>query len=368
MAFLKNVSLTWFRNFDHQNFEFDAEIVAIVGKNGVGKTNLLDAIYYLCFTKSYFQSKENNNIQNGKDGFRIEGLWHHPLDAREELITCVYKDHKKTISRNGVSYEKMSDHIGRYHTVMIAPDDLSLINGGSRERRKLIDGWLAQTDEIYLEHLLAYQRYLQQKNAYLKQTQPKDLNWGLIDVYDAQLVHHGNYLLRKRAELTQFLPERVAYYYEQLCGEVAEVVSINYQSCAAPGKLEALLYANRQVDVEYKRTSAGPHTEDWEFILNQRGLKIQGSQGQKKSFLISLKLAQIDWLKGKGLEPMLLLDDIFEKLDQNRIKRLFSLLSIFKLTQTFITHTEGKETERVLKDLYPDYQIIFLSEAPQVGV
>lgn len=331
-------------------------MVGISGRNGIGKTNLLDAIYYLCFTKSYFQNKERNNILYGQDGFRIEGNWQQK--NLKETTTCIYREGKKTVSQDNLPYEKVSEHIGKYHAVMIAPDDLGIINNGSEGRRKFIDGLLAQTDKDYLENLLSYQKVLQQKNAYLKQVRPENIIWDLLDTYDAQLSEYGKALIKKRQEIASFLPEKVAGYYALLCNNKNEIPEILYQVSAGNDDLEELLRQNRQYDVEYKRTVKGPHTEDWLFLLNGHPLKTQASQGQKKSFLISLKLAQLSWMQENKHAPILLMDDIFEKLDKLRIERLFQLLSSFGLPQLFITHTDVKDMEKFLPEYQQNFQII----------
>ncbi|HET8574194.1 MAG TPA: DNA replication and repair protein RecF [Edaphocola sp.] len=358
MPFLSEISLTWFRNFEQKRLAFNSPVVGIAGKNGMGKTNLLDAVYYLCFTKSYFQSKERHNVLNGREGFRIEGHWQE-ADKREKT-TCIYREGKKTVLQNDLAYERVSEHIGKYHAVMIAPDDLGLINNGSDGRRKFIDGLLAQTNTEYLEHLLAYQKILLQKNAYLKQTPPANVQWSLLDIYDEQLAVHGWVLLEQRMALSAFLPERVCAGYRQLSATDSERPDMEYQPCAQPEGLLEMFRQNRRYDLDYKRTVKGLHTDDWLFMLNGEPLKARASQGQKKSFLISLKLAQIDWLCRFDAQPMLLMDDIFEKLDRYRIERLFGLLPQFNLPQLIITHTEAAEMEKALGLYHDQNQIICL--------
>lgn len=328
----------------------------------MGKTNLLDAIYYLCYTKSYFQKREINNVLNGKEGFRIEGNWLKQQSATEkpDKTTCIFKGGKKSFLEKGIAYDRVSDHIGKYHAIMIAPDDLSLINEGSDLRRKFMDGLLAQTDVRYLRHLLSYQRILHQKNAYLKQTSLADFQWGLLDIYDEQLAQHGSVLLSERQKLSEFLPSKVQAFYRQLCLNETEETGFIYQPCCPPGQLLQLFKENRRYDLEYRRTFRGPHTEDWVFTLNGQPLKVQASQGQKKSFLISLKLSELAWLQSFEKKPMLLMDDIFEKLDNYRIELLFHLLSSFDFPQLFITHTEVSAIEKALEIYHKDNQLIRL--------
>lgn len=367
MSFLSEITLTQFRNFHHQAFHFHAPVVGIAGRNGVGKTNLLDAIYYLCYTKSYFQSKEISNVQNGKEGFRIEGGWRSavPPYAATDHTTCIWREGKKTIRENEEEYTRITDHIGKYNAVMIAPDDLELINGGSEMRRKFMDGLLAQTEPGYLDHLLCYQKTLQQKNAYLKQNAGGISAPDLLDIYDDQLAWHGAVLIEGRKKLASVLPGATCENYDLLSGG-GEPVAMRYRPCADPGNLKDVLVRSRGRDMDLKRTSSGPHTEDWYFSIRGNALKIQASQGQKKSFLISLKLAQLQWLQQLGKTPLLLLDDIFEKLDRGRLLRLFELLSNLSPPQIFLTHTDISDLEKN-KGIYGEaLQLIELSkESPK---
>jgi DNA replication and repair protein RecF len=353
LSFLNKISLTQFRNFESGSFSFDAPVVGITGLNGTGKTNLLDAIYYLCYTKSYFQSRDINNVQHGTQGFRVEGVF------EEEQIICKWKEGKKTIEHDSVLYEKVTDHIGKYSAVMIAPDDIELINEGGELRRKFIDGLLSQSDPEYLDHLLLYQKFLSQRNAYLKQTAFSNVAHDLLDIYDEQLAGHGAYLIQEREKLSLKIPELVQGYYAILSGD-AEQVGMQYKRCAEPQKLFALLQHSRQRDMEYKRTLNGPHTEDWLFRIGDNPLKAHASQGQKKSFLISLKLAHIKWLQNGNKKPFLLLDDIFEKLDRKRLSQLFSMLQEFSLSQIFMTHTSTEDMMETVNKYYAKVQLINL--------
>lgn len=354
MSFLEKIAITQFRNFTLDSFGFDAQVIGITGLNGSGKTNLLDAVYYLCYTKSYFQSREINNVQHGTEGFRIEGLF-----TGEEIV-CKWKEGKKTIEHDRFLYEKVTEHIGKYTSVMIAPDDIELINDGSELRRKFIDGLLSQSDPFYLEHLLLYQRFLVQRNAYLKQMPSGKVAGGdLMDIYDEQLALHGAYLINERERLSLQIPGLVQEYYAGLSGD-AETVGVQYRRCSEPQQLLALLQRSRQRDMEYKRTLNGPHTEDWLFLIGDKPLKAHASQGQKKSFLISLKLAHIRWLQNLDKKPFLLLDDIFEKLDRRRLSHLFGMLQQFSLSQVFMTHTSSEDLMLTVSKYYDKVQLIKL--------
>jgi len=357
LPYLKKITLTQFRNYDYQSFIFDSPLIGITGLNGSGKTNLLDAVYYLCYTKSYFQSRETNNVQYGKEGFRIEG--NLAAENEDDKIVCIWREGKKTISRNDIPYEKITEHIGSINAVMIAPDDIALINEGSEQRRKYIDGLLSQRDIQYFEHLLTYHKYLAQRNACLKQSSINNADHNLLDIYDQQLALHGAFLIQERAKLSETLPAVVEHYYALLSGN-KEPVAIQYRQTAEPANLLKALHQSRQRDIEYRRTLVGPHTEDWIFSINNHQLKSHASQGQKKSFLISLKLTQISLLKEMGKLPFLLLDDIFEKLDAARLQRLFKLIVDFDLPQIFMTHTQASDFQRLLPDLQDRLQLIKL--------
>ena len=363
MPFLSKITLTHFRNFEFQSFDFNSSIIGITGNNGIGKTNLLDAVYYLCYTKSYFQNKEINNVQTGKDGFRLVGDWLLDTDEdnyqEKESSICIWRDNKKNFEHNGVTYTKITDHIGKFNAVMIAPDDIEIINGGSEVRRKFIDGLIAQNDREYLQHLLQYQKVLQQKNAYLKQSYNHSVSFDLLDIYDEQLAESGAFLIRTRMEIAAILPQWILGFYEQLC-DGKETINITYKSCSTPEQLPDLIRRYRKRDMEFKRATIGPHTEDWLFNFKDFPFKAHASQGQKKSLLISLKLAQLKWLQSIEKSPILLLDDIFEKLDQKRLKQLFALLQQFPIAQIFMTHTNSEDLSVLVKEYYQDLEIIHL--------
>lgn len=358
MLSLEKIILTQYRNYTFREFALTAPVIGIAGLNGSGKTNLLDAVYYLCYTKSYFQNREVNNVQRGQSGFRIAGIWKDSVANETSDVVCVWKEGKKTITHNNNEYEKIADHIGKYNAVMIAPDDIELINEGSDLRRKYMDGILSQQDTKYFSSLLQYQKVLQQRNAYLKEPH-KVTDHKLLDIYDEQLTQYGSYLVAQRLELSNEIPGLVQHYYRQLSSD-REQVHIIYKYCAQPPELLQKLYDARPRDIELKRTTQGPHTEDWQFVMGQELFKTHASQGQKKSFLISLKLAHISLLHRLEKYPVLLLDDIFEKLDKKRLARLFELIHDFTIPQIFITHTDATELQHHLSDFSKDVLMIAL--------
>ncbi len=340
MKTISKIALVQYRNYTSAAFEFPRTITCIAGPNGSGKTNLLDAVYYLCYTKSYFSAYQQNSAQNGTDGFRITGVFSN--NGKNETISCKWKAGKKEVFKDEVEYEKVTDHIGAYSAVMIAPDDTELINEHSELRRRWIDSILGQADRDYLERLMRYQRLLAQRNAWLKLQafKPTD-NWTELEYYDAGMASDGAYIYeRRKAFLQEFLP-LLADLYHRLSGG-NETIQVNYTSDLSQKPLLTWLKQGLEHDLRYQRTLRGIHKDDWEFGLNNMALKQFGSQGQKKSFLFALKLAQYAWLtKVQGHTPILLLDDIFEKLDQSRMEALLRIIRGEGFGQVILTDTHA---------------------------
>ena len=322
MLFLQNISLVQFKNYSQRTFDFAERIVCICGNNGAGKTNLLDAIHYLCFTKSYFTRSDLNSTQQGQAGFRIEGTF--SLLGKEEKAVCIFRETgKKEFFVNDNQYEKFSKHIGHYPCVTIAPDDAQLIIGGSEERRKFLDELLSQLDSVYLQNLIAYNKTLQQRNSLLRSFAEVGIkDFALLDVLDEQLLKPGEYVFNKRKEfLIYFLPI-VKHLYEDISHQ-PEDVNLFYESELLQGSLAELLKATRQKDCLAQRTTSGIHRDDVDVYLGKQLFRIIASQGQRKSLLFALKLAEMEALiKEKNFSPLLLLDYVFEKLDEGRIANL----------------------------------------------
>ena len=338
MNSINKISLVQFRNYSSAAFAFPAPVTCIAGANGSGKTNLLDAVYYLCYTKSYFSAYQQNSVQSGMDGFRVTGAFNRK--DKEETISCKWKGGKKEIYKNEVEYEKITDHIGVYSAVMIAPDDTELVNGSSELRRKWVDSILGQVDRSYLEMLMHYQRILLQRNAWLKiQAYRPAADNTELDYYNAQLEEDSAYIYQQRKVfINEFLPLLDKYYHELAGGK--EAIQVTYNSDLAQKPLAKWLEQGLEHDLRYQRTLRGIHKDDWEFTLNGLALKQFGSQGQKKSFLFALKLAQYAYLsKAQGHLPILLLDDIFEKLDQNRMEALLRIIRGADFGQVILTDT-----------------------------
>lgn len=358
---VSKISLTQFKNYSHRVFVFSRRIVGITGRNGSGKTNLLDAVYYLCFTKSYFHSTENQNVQYDTNGFRLEGLFRR--HGREEKVVCTVKDGKKEIALNDEPYEKFSRHIGQFPAVMIAPDDAEIILGGSEDRRRWLDALLSQLQPGYLDHLIAYHKILQQRNSLLKLlTTMSHSPDPLLDVFDEQLVQHGAPLFEtRRAFLTGFI-EQVQSRYDYLAGR-HETVAFRYQSQLQEKSLEKLLKEHRLRDKQVQRTTQGIHRDDLLFLLDEHPMKTSASQGQRKSFLFALKLAQYEAIREhKQFPPILLLDDVFEKLDQERVSRLIALVQGPGYGQVFITDTHGERLQQAFAEHPEVLQLISMQE------
>ena len=358
---IDSISLFQFKNYFHKEFQFDAPIVGIYGNNGIGKTNLLDAVHYLCFTKSYFTRQDSLVMQHGHKGFRLEGNF--ILNDQQEKAVCVLRENgKKEFSVDDNYYTRFSKHIGRYPCVVIAPDDIQLILGISEDRRKFIDTLLSQLDAAYLQHLIQYNKILQQRNSFLKNYNDRfgiqDLS--VLDILDEQMAVEGNTIFKKRSEfLLQFLPEA-----KQLYNDIArhyEPISLLYESELMANRMEELLQYNRQKDLIIQRTSSGIHRDDLLFHMGEQPFKSIASQGQRKSLLFALKLAEMDVLKKqKHLSPLLLLDDVFEKLDAERISNLLLRVAEDEDTQIFITDTNGERLTQQLEKLQRPYQLLEL--------
>ena len=359
--FLRSVSITQFKNYTHQRFAFDEMIVAITGANGIGKTNLLDAIHYLCFTKSYFSGNDGANVQHGLQGFRIEGQMKEGDD--ETMINIVLRETgKKEINCNGVPYEKFSQHIGKYPCVVIAPDDVELIIGGSEERRLFLDSMLSQLDATYLQQLIIYNKVIQQRNSFLKScAQTQTRNDALLDVLDDQLLNAGNYIYTKRKDFLPDFNEQVLQFYQTIAGKT-EPVKVSYESKLLEQPFESLLQQSREKDHLLQRSTTGIHKDDLLFSLNDEGFKQTASQGQRKSLLFSLKLAEAEVLKQqKGFAPLLLLDDVFEKLDAIRMHNLLDYVCTQFGGQVFLTDPHPDRISAAFEALGKKVQLIELS-------
>lgn len=358
--YLQKLSLVNFKNIDTQTFDFEKKINCFVGNNGIGKTNVLDAIYYLSFAKSYFNSVAGQNIRHGQDFFMIEG--DYLLNERSEKIICSLKrGQKKLLKRNGKAYEKFSEHIGQLPLVIISPADRNLIIEGSETRRKFIDGVISQQDKQYLKALLSYTKVVSQRNALLKYFAANRTFDALnLKVYDEQMMEYGKFIYQKRKE---FLNEFVPIFNEkhQVITGGKEKVNLRYKSQLHDSDFSDLLAQNLEKDKIIQYTTVGIHKDDLSFEIEDYPIKKFGSQGQQKSYLIALKFAQFEFIKKQSnVTPILLLDDVFDKLDENRVSQIIQLVANDEFGQIFITDTHADRTEAVVKQSNKEYQIFKL--------
>jgi len=339
--YLTHISLINFRNYRELNLAFSPKFNCFAGNNGAGKTNLLEAIYYLSFCKSFSNPVDSQNILFDNDYFLIKGIYQVNGSA-DELYCGVKRNQKKVFKRNKKEYDKLSEHIGHYPLVLISPGDINLIQGGSEERRRFIDGVIAQYSSTYLTHLLQYNKALLQRNALLKlQSERKQFDEATIEVYDQQLEYHGNYIFEQRKTFFAEFVHVFNHFHEILSGK-NEKVGLDYQSTLHEGDFLQQLKDARQKDRLMQFTTIGIHKDDLQFEIHGVQVKRFGSQGQQKTFLIALKLAQHNFTKEKkGISPILLFDDIFDKLDDNRVEQLMLLVNNDTFGQVFITDTNA---------------------------
>jgi DNA replication and repair protein RecF len=358
--YLKTLNLINYKNFKNQTFEFNSKVNCFVGSNGVGKTNILDAIYHLSFGKSYFNPIASQNIKHGEDFFVVDGRYLKDL-KEEKIIVSLKKGGKKVIKRNSKSYNRFSDHIGLLPLVIISPVDRDLITEGSDLRRKFIDGVISQNDKIYLDQIIRYNKILFQRNSLLKQFYlSRTFDHDTIEIYDEQLSKIGNLIFNKRKEFLELFSP-IFFEKYSIISNNKEKVNLNYKSQLKNHRLQDLLISNIEKDKVLQYTSAGTHKDDIEFLIGNYPIKKFGSQGQQKSFLIALKLAQYEVLKAKsGNSPILLLDDIFDKLDSKRVKQIIKMVNDSNFGQLFISDTDAKRTENVVKSAHDNYEIFEL--------
>jgi len=360
MLTLNKIIITHFKNYEFNSFGFTQNVVGICGLNGKGKTNLLDAIYYCCFTKSYFTGTDSLNVNFNKDGFRLEAFFANR--KLQQKVICINRGTgKKEFSLNDVPYEKFSKHIGLLPVVMIAPDDIELITGSSENRRRYIDTVLSQVDAGYLQQLITYNKILQQRNSLLKKMDEDSNNpMTILEILDEQMIAPGKFIHTKRKEfLKQLIPLVQKFYH--LIADNAETISMEYISQLNENDFAGLLKQYRQKDMMLQRSNCGIHKDDISFELNEQVFKNIASQGQRKSLLFALKLAEFELLKlKKGFAPLLLLDDVFEKLDNRRMQQLLQWVCKENGGQVFITDTHRERLEEAFDSLDVEFQIIEL--------
>ncbi|MEI7983030.1 MAG: DNA replication and repair protein RecF, partial [Bacteroidota bacterium] len=329
--------------------------------NGEGKTNLMDAIYYLSFCKSYFNPIDSQNIRHEEDFFAIHGYYQKEED-KVDMISCIQKrNQRKLFKINKKEYDKLADHIGLYPLVMVSPYDRDLINDGSELRRKYMDSVISQFDKIYLDDLIQYNRVLAQRNALLKSFSDHHFfDPAALEIWDEQMTGLGEKVLLKRKYfLERFIP--VFQHYFSMVGGGAETVRIKYITQFAEGSYRDRLMAALPADRSAQFSTVGIHKDDLEFLLDGFPIKKFGSQGQQKSFVIAIKLAQFEYTRNiKGFKPILLLDDVFDKLDDLRVAQLIRLVSEHSFGQVFITDTSELRIRTIFDAMDIDHKIFCL--------
>jgi DNA replication and repair protein RecF len=354
---LKKLSLTNFKNYDQAELEFSPRINCIVGNNGVGKTNILDAIHYLSLTKSFFNNIDSISIRHGEDYFIINGTF--VRNEEEDLIYCAFQKQKpKVLKKNGKEYQKLSDHVGKYPVVMISPADYALVSEGSEERRRFLNKIISQYNAEYLDSVLKYSKALQQRNRLLKEFKSSGMfDNDALSIWDSQLVRYGTYVFRERDTLINELIPVFQERYSMISSE-RERVRLSYRSHLSESDFAEALISSVTKDRFLEYTTIGIHKDDLHFDMNEHSVRTLGSQGQQKSFLVALKLAKFDYIKRKsGYSPILLLDDIFDKFDAERVEQIIRLVGDQKFGQIFITDTHQSRLHEILSSHKTDYRL-----------
>ncbi|HPT21016.1 MAG TPA: DNA replication/repair protein RecF [Bacteroidales bacterium] len=359
--YLKKLSLTNFKNYELNELEFSPKINCFVGNNGVGKTNILDAVHYLSLAKSFFHNIDSLSIRHGEDYFIIQGTFFR--EEEEDLIYCAFQKQKqKLLKRNGKEYQKLSDHIGRYPVVMISPADNALISGGSEDRRKFINKIISQYNPEYLSSVIRYNKALQQRNRLLKEFKMSgNFDGEIISIWDAQLVKYGSFIFNERNILINELIPVFQEYYSRI-SSCREEVRLKYRSHLADNDFQVALDNSINKDRFLEYTTVGVHKDDLILEMNGFPVKSIGSQGQQKSYLVALKLAKFDYIKAKaGFSPILLLDDIFDKFDADRAEQIIRLVGNQRFGQIFITDTHHSRLKDILSSNEADYKLFSIA-------
>lgn len=355
--YLHKLSFVNFKNYEQLDLEFSPKINCLIGSNGVGKTNVLDAIYYLSMCKSYFNVVDSQNIRWDQDFFVIQGRYLR--EEKQEQIYCGVKKHKKKkFKRNKKDYEKLSDHIGLFPVVMISPSDSKLILEGSDERRKYMNGVISQFNKNYLNNVISYNNALLQRNKLLKDfAKNSSFDKDSLEIWDDQLIKYGIPVFEEREKFVKELIPIFQKYYRIISGD-KETVSLQYRSDLQNEDFSNLLINAREKDQLVQHTTTGIHKDDFDLQLSEHPIKKVGSQGQQKTFLVALKLAQFDFISHvKGFKPLLLLDDIFDKFDMSRVNHIIQLVADNNFGQIFITDTNADRLDKILKQSEIKYNL-----------
>lgn len=354
---IDTISIVNFKNIRETEIKFSPKLNCFIGNNGAGKTNMLDAVYYLSFCKSFFNSVDQLNINHEESFFMLSGNYKR-LDSNEVISCGLQKGLKKQFKRNSKVYKKLINHIGLLPLVMITPSDVNLILGGSDERRKFMDGVISQYNQNYLDDLLKYNRALLQRNNLLKHfAAERKFDNELLDVWDNQLIEYGYRIHQQRTVFVEKLIPVFQYYYSFISND-NEKVELVHQSDLYSDSFENILKHSVQIDRKAQFTTVGIHKDDLILNIGEYPIKKLGSQGQKKTYLVALKLAQFDFIKEiSGIKPILLLDDIFDKLDQQRVEQIVKVVSGKQFGQIFFTDTNREHFDTVIKKMDADFRI-----------
>jgi DNA replication and repair protein RecF len=359
--FLQKLSLSNFKNYEQADLILSDKINCFTGNNGMGKTNLLDAIHYLSFCKSYFNPTDTQNIRHDQDFFAIHGSYLRNGD-NPDLVQCIQKrNQRKRFLLNKKEYNRLADHIGNFPLVMISPYDRDLINEGSEIRRKYIDSVISQFDKLYLDDLIQYNKVLLQRNTLLKSfAEQSFFDAAQLEVWDEHMIRLGRQLFEKRSLFLKAFIPIFQHYYTYISG-AGETVDITYDSQLCQNDMEKLLSECLSRDRSAQFSTSGIHKDDLNFTLDGFQVKKFGSQGQQKSFVVAIKLAQFDYTRNiKGYKPILLLDDVFDKLDDMRVQQLISLVSRHNFGQVFITDTSEDRLRRIFDTMDIDHKFFTL--------
>lgn len=355
--FLKNLILTNFKNYEQATLAFSPKINCFVGNNGVGKTNILDAIHYISLTKSFFSNIDSISIRHESDYFIIKGTFVKNGDEETVICSC-HRQKQKTLKLNSKEYSRISDHIGKFPVVMISPADSALILEGSEERRRFLNKIISQYNCEYLDAVMNYNKALQQRNRLLKDLRLSgSIDGEMIEIWDSQLVKYGAIIHRERAILVNELVPVFRKYYSYISNE-REDVRLIYKSHLNEGDYSMMLAESLHKDRVVEYTTVGIHKDDLILEMNGFPVKMLGSQGQQKTYLVALKLAKFDYIKNKaGFSPVLLLDDIFDKFDAERVEQIIHLVGNHRFGQIFITDTHQSRLHDILVNTDTDYKL-----------
>lgn len=359
--YLSSLSVINFKNYEQADLDFSSKINCFVGENGIGKTNLLDAIHYLALCKSNLNAVDTQNIRYETDFSVIQGVFER-LDKQETIYCSIRKNKKKQFKRNKKDYKRLAEHIGLIPLVMISPADYVLIQGGSEERRKLMNAVISQYDRKYLENVISYNKILAQRNKLLKDRQFVSGADDVLDILDEQLISAGIPVYTARNEFVKRLTPVFQGFYQHVSGN-KEMVSLNYHSQLAEQDFADLLRESRQKDQMVQYSTVGVHKDDISMMLGDHLLKKTGSQGQQKTYLVALKLAEFDFIKETlGIPPILLLDDIFDKFDAFRVKQIIKLVAENKFGQIFITDTNEMRMTDILQEIPAGHKVYKITD------